>query len=67
MIALITAIQRILGSIVISCSILSIILSLYSIIDKDEEKSKEIFKMSLIVWLFALVSILVLFGLVYIK
>jgi len=67
MIALITAIQRILGSIVISCSILSIILSLYSIIDKDEEKTKEIFKMSLIVWLFALVSILVLFGLVYIK
>jgi len=67
MIALITAIQHILGSIVISFSIVSIILSLYSIIDKDEEKTKEIFKMSLIVWLFALVSILVLFGLVYIK
>jgi len=63
---------HILGTISIFCSILSIILSLYSIYEDkiikiNKEETKKILKMSAIVWIFALVSTLVLFGLVYIK
>jgi len=63
---------HIIGTISIFCSILSIILSLYSIYEDkiikiNKEETKKILKMSAIVWIFALVSTLVLFGLVYIK
>jgi len=43
------------------------ILSLYSIIDKDKEETKEILKMSIIFWTFALISTLMLFGFVFFK